>query len=215
MFTSADGDAGVGATIKANSGFLYPIPAGLCFLESPATFIPKEEIASVELARANGASSTFDVYCHLKNKSTVEFSQISRVEVGYVDAYITRNGLTKGPPAYSDSDSDDDGDGEQEKATEVGGEKRKKDEESDSDDPDDEDFNPFAKKQTKRKEKEEKVEKKEEEEEDDSSASDSESDSDDDDDSGDVEIVSEDEFSLGQLKGMVEKEKQEVLNNND
>lgn len=40
--------------------------AGLCFVERPATFIPKDSISSVEFARAGGVSATFDFYVHTK-----------------------------------------------------------------------------------------------------------------------------------------------------
>ena len=208
-FTSADGHAGVEATVKVSAGTLFPIPAGFCFLETPALFIPIGAIASVELARATGVSSTFDLYVHCKDGSTREFSQISRLEIGAIEGYIRATGLAVGPPPGSESDveeNENEEEGRQREGDGVGAV------ESDSDDPDDEDFNPLPKK--KKQKQENKVEKEDneedaevvavEEEEDDD---DSDDDSDDSDSDGSVEMVSEDEFSMGQFKNMVEKEK--------
>ncbi len=49
-----------------STGFLYPMAAGLCFVERPATFVPKGNISSVEFARAGGGSATFDFMMHTK-----------------------------------------------------------------------------------------------------------------------------------------------------
>lgn len=231
-FTSFDGHSGIGAYVKASGGFLFPVPAGLCFLETPASFIPKAAIASVELARANGASSTFDLYVHCKDGSIREFSQISRCEVPAIERYIRSTGLAMGAPI----ESEDEGDGGS-KGGDVGGS------DSDSDDPEDEDFNPEKRSDKSdggRKRKRQKTvaakegaeagnkvnneeqgadgDMKDGEEEEEYEGSDSESDSgsgsgsdsdDSDSDDGSVEIVSEDEFSMGQLRDMMKGGKEE------
>ena len=48
----------------------------------PPTFLPRAAIQSVELARAGGGSSTFDLYVHCRDGSTTEFSSIPRNEIG-------------------------------------------------------------------------------------------------------------------------------------
>lgn len=75
----------------------------------PATFIPKETIKSVELARANGTSSTFDLFVHCGNGLTIEFSNISRSEVPSIESYIRNMKFAIGsnPSSASDSESGD------------------------------------------------------------------------------------------------------------
>jgi hypothetical protein len=218
--------AGVEAYIKAKCGFLFPMSAGLCFLESPATFIPKSAIRCFEFARANGASVTFDLFVHLKDGNHQEFSQIDRSELGPLQSYIKNVGLVIGAPPDTDEEEEEEqdagngGNGEGDQAAAV---------QSDSDDREsDEDFDPFAKKRKRsnhdgddeeeeeegESEKQEKKKKDttttdtgEEEDEDNSSeeeGSDYDSDSDDD---GSVKLVSEDDFSTGQLQNMIDEEK--------
>ena len=233
-FTSSEGHSGVGAYVKASGGFLFPVPAGLCFLETPASFLPLASISSVELARANGASSTFDLYVHCKDGSTKEFSQISRSEVPAIENYIRATKLDVGAPVESDDEDHNANSGAQ------GGDANGSD--SDSDDLDDEDFNPEESsdeegggpKKKRRKiggggikdggeeggSKASKGGEKtgdvatvavaddEEAEEGDYESDDDDSDnSDSDSDDGSVEMVSEDEFSMGQFRGMVEEGK--------
>jgi hypothetical protein len=239
LFTSSEGHAAVQTTIKVSQGNLFPLAEGLCFLETPATFLPLSTITSVEFARANGASSTFDLYIHLKNGTTMEFSTISRSELPAIENYVRSTKLAVGPPAGSSDDEEEDAAAEGEDGAEDGGNGKRKAAaaaDSDSDDPDDEDFNPVdssdeeeeedGKKEKPKKKKhrketavegvvegvddagkandEEEAAESDDSDEDDSSSDD---DSDSSDDDGSVEIVSEDEFSMGQLKAMITTEK--------
>ena len=77
----------------------------------PATFIPKESIKSVELARANGTSSTFDLFVHCGDGLTIEFSNISRSEVPSIEAYIRAMKFTIGANPSSASETESGGDG--------------------------------------------------------------------------------------------------------
>jgi hypothetical protein len=205
-------------------------------------FIPMSNIRSVELARATGASSTFDFYVHCKDGATHEFSNLSRNEIGPIQDYVRKVKLPQGP---AESSSDEEG----------GGEVKEEEPASDSDDPDDEDFNPVAASEevqfrrpgASKKRKADAVEdtdtagaaqgtlqhlqrcvseywktrenvswragkesvdiKQEEEEEvDEESDASDDDDSESDSDSGSVELVSEDEFSIGQLKNMIDAE---------
>lgn len=83
------------------------------FLLQPATFIPLEAIRAVELARASGASSTFDLYVHfcLKKgeKSTIEFSNICRNEITSIERWIRHLNISIGPTASSAEESDSEG----------------------------------------------------------------------------------------------------------
>lgn len=145
VFSSQKGDAGIEAHLKARPGTLFPLPSGLCFLESvrkggggggmvverrvcvagcrsggdattcvlllsphsrvsdslfprpyrsrsiqPALFIPLADIASMELARAGGTSSTFDVYVHTRDGGVREFAALPREEAGPLESESIR-----------------------------------------------------------------------------------------------------------------------------
>ena len=47
----------------------------------PQLFIPLSDVRTVEVARATGGSSTFDLYVYLNDGTAHEFSQISRQEL--------------------------------------------------------------------------------------------------------------------------------------
>ncbi|KAL4440362.1 hypothetical protein ABPG75_003363 [Micractinium tetrahymenae] len=217
-FQSAAAAAGVKAHVKAREGFLYPLPSALCFLEAPQLFIPHSRIASIELMRAGGTSSTFDLVVHLRGGHTQEFGMLSRSEVGGIEVYIRKCRLALG--AAPDSEEEEEAD---EGGAEAGAEQE------DSDDPEDEDFNPSSSSDeeeegeggqqrsggsggTKRKRAEggEAGEGGEEEEEEDDESeeggSEEESSDEDDEDDGSVELVSEDEFSTGQLRSVIASE---------
>ncbi|KAL6778819.1 hypothetical protein ACKKBF_B04495 [Auxenochlorella protothecoides x Auxenochlorella symbiontica] len=100
----SSGHSGVPAHVKARAGTLFPMPAGLCFLESPALFIPREEIKAMELARAGGTSSTFDVFVHRKDGRVEEFGMLPREETGPFESYMMNQKL--GPPADDSEGSD-------------------------------------------------------------------------------------------------------------
>eukprot|EP00887_Chlorella_sp_A99_P002383 scaffold10.g2383.t1 len=121
-------------------GLVGVAPACFCSPDpEPAMFVPIKDIKSVELARANGTSSTFDLYVHLRDGSTVEFGMIERDEAQRVSAYIRAVRLAVGPPQDSDSEEG----GGEEGGSDAGGSEGGAN--SDSDDPEqDEDFNPYA-----------------------------------------------------------------------
>jgi hypothetical protein len=159
------------------------------------------------LARATGTSSTFDVHVHTRDGNILEFSNLPREEIPAVQGYAAalRERASRG------SDSTEEG------SQEGGGES----EAEDSDDvAEDEDFDPEAssdeesgeRRARKRRRRGDEVggegslgEEGEEEEDNAEDSSDEDSDEDSD-DSGSVELVSEDDFSTGQLKSMMEKE---------
>lgn len=115
-FKSMAGHPGVEAHLKARQGTLFPLPTGLCFLESvslteerkwralicshfsactfsplqPAMFLPLADVASMELARVGGTAATFDVYVHLKSGAVHEFAAISRDEAGPMESALEK-----------------------------------------------------------------------------------------------------------------------------
>ena len=150
-------------------------------LLQPAIFIHTNKIRSVDFARAGGASSTFDFQVHLKDGAIEEFSNISRHELNALQDWVNKTGLAVGFP----SDSEE----EPSQHAAPG--------DDDSDDDDDEDFDPYKKKSKKAKTDGD-------EDEGDASASSSEEE-----DGGDVELVSEEGFTIEQLHDMMETEKKE------
>jgi hypothetical protein len=204
----------------------------------PAMFIPRADIRAVELARATGASSTFDLYVHCSGptgRTTIEFSNISRNEIASIEGWIRVADVAVGPTASSaeeDSDAAENG-----KDAGAGGY-------SSSDDSQDEDFAPSesevsgARKGKKRSRKEKqngadgeakgKVVNRTRglrddhddgadggEEANRESEHDSDSSEDDSDESDSVELVSEDEFSMGALHNMMEAEKRTRVTGGD
>lgn len=83
----------MGANVKVSSGFLFPLATAFAFLERPALFVPHASVARVEMIRANGVSSTFDVVLELQGGERLEFGQIDRAELGRVQSYMARTGL--------------------------------------------------------------------------------------------------------------------------
>ncbi|KAL4429037.1 hypothetical protein ABPG77_006076 [Micractinium sp. CCAP 211/92] len=213
-FQSANKAAGVRAHVKAREGFLYPLPSALCFLEAPQLFIPHSAVASIELMRAGGTSSTFDLVVHLKGGHAQEFGMLSRSEVAGIEDYVRKCRLALGAAPDSDEGEEEEQEGGEEAS---GGEE--------SDDPEDEDFNPTSSSDeeegegegqqqrsggsggTKRKRAEgSDAGEAEDEAGSDEEESGSEEESSDEGDDGSVELVSEDEFSTGQLRSVIASE---------
>lgn len=200
VFRSGTDTAAVEAYVKARNGFLFPLQHGLCFLESPPIFIHTGKIRSVDFARANGASATFDFQVHLKNGAIEEFSNISRHELGCIQNWVDALRLPVGFPETSDSD---------EGGPDSPGEAAAGDEAS-SDDASDEDFNPYAKRAKKQKLGDDNQEadgtggvRGET-----SCSSLGESSSDDGDDGDDCELVDEEDVKLSDLRKQLETEKE-------
>jgi hypothetical protein len=181
VFRSCTNTAAVEAFVKARQGFLFPLLHGLCFMESPAIFIHKDKIRSVDFCRAGGASSTFDFQVHLKSGAIEEFSNISRHELGSVQNWVDKTKIPIGFPETDDAESSEDG--RQPDAPDS----------SDDEDKDDEDFDPFKKPSKKPKVANE-----------DCSISE-ESSSDDEDE--DVELVDEDDVKVSALQKQLDREK--------
>ncbi|KAK2076908.1 hypothetical protein QBZ16_005136 [Prototheca wickerhamii] len=125
--------SGIPAHIKAKAGVLFPLPAALCFLETPALLIPLDNIKCMELARAGGNSATFDVIVHHKDGRLTEFGMLPREELGPLESYMMTRKIKLG-------------DGEEESASgsEAGSQGGAAGESCGSDESDDEDFDPAS-----------------------------------------------------------------------
>lgn len=147
-------------------------------------FIPVNSIKSIDFARAGGASSTFDLHIYLKNGGVEEFSNISRHELGSLEAWVQGTNLVTGASSSEEPEDGDKPDGSEDTS------------DNDSDE-EDENFDPYARKRRK-------LESGSGHSDDDGSDTE---DSNDDDADNDVELVSEEDFTLEQLNNMIEKEK--------
>ncbi len=67
----------------------HGIPRAACLpvfpTSQPQLFIPHSAVASIELMRAGGTSSTFDLVVHLKGGHAQEFGMLSRSEVAGIE----------------------------------------------------------------------------------------------------------------------------------
>ncbi len=200
-FRSCTDTAAVEAYVKARNGFLFPLQHGLCFLESPPIFIHTGKIRSVDFARANGASATFDFQVHLKSGAIEEFSNISRHELGCIQGWVEKSGLPVGFPDTSDSDE-----GGPTGGTAAG-------DEGSSDDMSDEDFDPYKKRVKKQKlgggdQGTNGVDGMDVAGGETSCSSPDESSSDEDGDADDCELVDEDDMKLSDLQKQLETERE-------
>lgn len=83
------GTAAVQATVRVNSGWLFPLSCALLFIERPAMLEPLEGLASVEFRRTT--SPTFDVLLRRAGGgATLEFSQVDRCELSRLQEYFRR-----------------------------------------------------------------------------------------------------------------------------
>ena len=167
-----DGFAGVGgrgcvkANVKFNQGFLFCLPDGFAFVDRPALYLPFDDLADLQLARAEGVGSSFDLIVSRvgeptsgnktpaesrSNRDAFEFANISREELDGVRRYLAKNcsekgeGEEGGKNAESDdddaldarSDDDDDSDDEDFGVAREDEEESDDDDDSESDDDDD------------------------------------------------------------------------------
>ncbi|KAK9807931.1 hypothetical protein WJX73_004210 [Symbiochloris irregularis] len=126
VFATSTGALAVEAVVKVSQGYLYPLADALCFLEKPALYIPLSEVEAMELSRAGGVSSTFDLVVQMKAGNSQEFSNLPKAELGPVQQYIAAHGfaassrqegaVAQEPPASDDSSEDSDFDPDKEEA---------------------------------------------------------------------------------------------------
>ena len=141
--SGSKGFAGVGglgcvkANVKFNQGFLFCLPDGFAFVDRPALYLPFDELEDLQLARAEGVGSSFDLIVSRVEPTSgrgaaesrsqgdaFEFANISREELDGVRRYLAKNCSEKGEgeaggknaegddddafDARSDDDDDDD-----------------------------------------------------------------------------------------------------------
>jgi hypothetical protein len=60
-FAGVGGRGCVKANVKFNQGFLFCLPDGFAFVDRPALYLPFDDLADLQLARAEGVGSSFDL----------------------------------------------------------------------------------------------------------------------------------------------------------
>jgi hypothetical protein len=101
-FKSSRGLAAVSANIRANGGWLFPLPCGLAYLGKPACFLRLGDIEHVEYGRAAQGSSTFDLLMRVDDGGkasgsaspparSVELAQIDTSELPKLQAYFQQH----------------------------------------------------------------------------------------------------------------------------
>ena len=82
----------VKANHKFNQGHLFMFDDGLAFAERPALWLPWEDVADLQLQRADGGSGTFDLRVTPEGGegSPHEFANVSREELEEVQRYLAK-----------------------------------------------------------------------------------------------------------------------------
>ena len=140
-FAGVGGGGCVKANVKFNQGFLFCLPDGLAFVDRPALWLPFDDLADLQLARAEGVGSSFDLIVSLEREKdekdandspsrageSFEFANISREELDGVRRYLAKT-CSEGAGARVGGDGAEDDAEDSARA------------DSDDDDSDDEDF---------------------------------------------------------------------------
>lgn len=87
----AAGDLMVAANKGAQSGWLVPLSAGLCYLGKQGSFMPLRSISRVQFHRTGAGSATFDITIKLAAAAgaskSLELGQIDASELPKLQAY--------------------------------------------------------------------------------------------------------------------------------
>ena len=146
-FAGVGGGGCVKANVKFNQGFLFCLPDGLAFVDRPALWLPFDDLADLQLARAEGVGSSFDLIVSLEPEKdgadgdrspsrageSFEFANISRDELDGVRRYLAKT-CSEGGEGAGGAGARVGGDGAEDDAEDSARA------DSDDDDSDDEDF---------------------------------------------------------------------------
>ena len=151
--TGASGFAGVAnrgcvkANVKFNQGFLFCVPDGFAFVDRPSLWLPFDDIGDLQLARAEGVGSSFDLMVSTEagaGGDSYEFGNISREELDGVRRYLAKNcaeAKDEGEPGTADAmdDDEEDDDESDEDDEDFGVEENESESDGEESDDDDED----------------------------------------------------------------------------
>lgn len=144
-------NSAISCSYKNNNGLLYPLERGFMYVHKPAIHIRFEEIQSVNFARSDGSTRSFDLEIETKANTTHIFNSIEKEEYPRLYDYVSKKKLRiKNRPTSKVTTSEVvdeliDSDDEDAYLARVvrEGKAREQGEEEDSEE-EDEDFNPDA-----------------------------------------------------------------------
>jgi len=97
-FKSASSTSAIKCSLKANSGFLYPLERSFFFVHKPPTHIRFDDIEAIEFSRVSSSNSssnrTFDLLISVKNSGAFQFTGIQRAEYSNLYNFISGKKLT-------------------------------------------------------------------------------------------------------------------------
>jgi len=143
-------NSAISCSYKNNNGLLYPLERGFMYVHKPAIHIRFEEINSVNFARSDGSTRSFDLEIETKSNTTHIFNSIEKEEYPRLYDFVTnkklriKNRPSKAVPTdiVDDLVDSDDEDAYLARVKNEGAAREAGEE--DSEEEDDEDFDPNA-----------------------------------------------------------------------
>lgn len=86
-------NSAVSCSYKNNNGLLYPLERGFMYVHKPAIHIRFEEISSVNFARSDGSTRSFDLEIETKANATHIFNSIEKEEYPRLYDYVSKKKL--------------------------------------------------------------------------------------------------------------------------
>lgn len=143
-------NSAISCSYKNNNGLLYPLERGFMYVHKPAIHVRFEEISSVNFARSDGSTRSFDLEIETKANTTHIFNSIEKEEYPRLYDYVSNKKLriknrpsTKVTASEALADELVDSDEEDAYLARVKNEGRAR-EAGDEDSEEDEDFDPNA-----------------------------------------------------------------------
>lgn len=142
-------NSAISCSYKNNNGLLYPLERGFMYVHKPAIHVRFEEISSVNFARSDGSTRSFDFEVETKSGTNHIFNTIEKDEYARLYDYVTNKKLRikNRPTKVVATDIVDelvDSDDEDAYLTRVKNEGAAREAEGDDSEEDDEDFVPGA-----------------------------------------------------------------------
>lgn len=86
-------NSAISCSYKNNNGLLYPLERGFMYVHKPAIHIRFEEINSVNFARSDGSTRSFDLEIETKANTTHIFNSIEKEEYPRLYDYVSKKKL--------------------------------------------------------------------------------------------------------------------------
>lgn len=86
-------NSAISCSYKNNNGLLYPLERGFMYVHKPAMHIRFEEISSINFARSDGSTRSFDLEIDVKAGTTHIFNTIEKEEYPRLYDYVSKKKL--------------------------------------------------------------------------------------------------------------------------